>query len=217
MSKEFFRVNRFSACNYTTLGHYNDVNAGTMEHARASLSQGQPRGHPGGQPRGQDVYVVPVWGAPGYDTLTHGTASGTCSGHFNISHAYGANASSCNTRFVERLCTGNLEDIKEGFKHFPRNHETDRLAHRHHLRHDDKFGLTHTHHLKHETGGIKFELAQRDLALVEERQQRPAPRFRGEEYDDEEAEEEEGEEEEGEDDETDRIKFELAHTYHLRH
>ena len=106
-------VNRFSACNYTTLGHYNDVNAGTMEHARASLSQGQPRGHPGGQPRGQDVYVVPVWGAPGYDTLTHGTASGTCSGHFNISHAYGANASSCNTRFVERLCTGNLEDIKE--------------------------------------------------------------------------------------------------------
>ena len=113
MSKEFFRVNRFSACNYTTLGHYNDVNAGTMEHARASLSQGQPRGHPGGQPRGQDVYVVPVWGAPGYDTLTHGTASGTCSGHFNISHAYGANASSCNTRFVERLCTGNLGDIKE--------------------------------------------------------------------------------------------------------
>ena len=108
-------VNRFSACNYTTLGHYNDVNAGTMEHARASLSQGQPRGHPGGQPRGQDVYVVPVWGAPGYDTLTHGTASGTCSGHFNISHAYGANASSCNTRFVERLCTGNLGDIKEEF------------------------------------------------------------------------------------------------------
>ena len=102
-------VNRFSACNYTTLGDYNDVNAGTMEHTRASLSQGQPRGHPGGQ----DVYVVPVWGAPGYDTLTHGTASGTCSGHFNISHAYGANASSCNTRFVERLCTGNLGDIKE--------------------------------------------------------------------------------------------------------
>ena len=34
-------------------------------------------------------------------------------GHFNISHAYGANASSCNTRFVERLCTGNLGDIKE--------------------------------------------------------------------------------------------------------
>jgi hypothetical protein len=97
-------VNSSSACNYTTLGHYNAVNAGTMEHARASQS-----GHsvgPGGTRQG--VYVVPVWGAPGYDTLTHGFKAPTCSGHFNISQAYGGNAANCNTRFVERLCSGNL-------------------------------------------------------------------------------------------------------------
>ena len=99
-------VNSSSACNYTTLGHYNNVNAGTVEHARASSSKDQPLG-PGGQHK-QGVYVVPVWGAPSYDSLTHGNQVGTCSGHFNISQAYGANAGSCNTRFVERLCSGNL-------------------------------------------------------------------------------------------------------------
>ncbi len=98
-------VNSSSACNYTTLGHYNHVNAGTMEHARASGSAHNIG--PGGQ-RNMGIYVVPVWGAPGYDTLTHGNQVGTCSGHFNITQAYGANAASCNTRFVERLCSGNL-------------------------------------------------------------------------------------------------------------
>ena len=98
-------VNSSSSCNYTTLGHYNAVNAGTMEHARASSSKGQPVG-PAGQRQG--VYVVPVWGAPGYDSLTHNNVGGNCSGHFNISQAYGANAASCNTSFVERLCSGNV-------------------------------------------------------------------------------------------------------------
>lgn len=98
-------VNSSSACNYTTLGHYNAVNAGTMEHARASASGHRGLG-PGGERAG--VYVVPVWGAPGYDTLTHGNQVATCSGHFTISQAYGANATNCHTRFVERLCSGNL-------------------------------------------------------------------------------------------------------------
>ena len=97
-------VNSSSACNYTTLGHYNAVNPGTVEHARASASA-HPIG-PGGERQG--FYIVPTWGAPGYDTLTHGLRAPTCSGHFNISQAYGANAASCNTTFVERLCSGNL-------------------------------------------------------------------------------------------------------------
>ena len=98
-------VNSSRACNYTTLGHYNAVNAGTMEHARASSSKGTLG--QGGE-RQQGIYVVPVWGAPGYDALTHGNQAPTCSGHFNISQAYGANAASSNTRFVERLCSGNV-------------------------------------------------------------------------------------------------------------
>ena len=93
-----YNTNLSNSCNYTTLSHYNAVTPGTMQHASASSSPVDNQG----------VYVVPVWGAPGYNSLTHGNQAPTCIGHFNISQAYGANAANCNTRFVQRLCSENI-------------------------------------------------------------------------------------------------------------
>ena len=92
-----------NSCDYTTLGNYNATSQGTMNQARA---QAAPQVGPGGQQQG--IYIVPNYGAPGYDTLTHGRKTPTCSGFFNITSAYGANANNCNTQFVQRLCSGNV-------------------------------------------------------------------------------------------------------------
>ena len=94
-----------SGCNFITLGNYNSTNPGTMQHSRVS-SSGRQYGL--GSIK-EDIHIVPVWGAIGFNTLTHGEQAPTCSGHFNISQAYGADAANCNTRFVKRLCSGNLE------------------------------------------------------------------------------------------------------------
>ena len=91
-------MSQVNACNFTTLGRYNDVMAGTMQHSRASAS---------GHNEHTGVNIVPVFGAPSYPTLTHGQPP-SCTGHFTITQAYGANAANCNPRFVERLCSGNV-------------------------------------------------------------------------------------------------------------
>ena len=49
-------------------------------------------------------YIVPAYGAPGYNTLT---AKGvpSCSGYYNINSAYGKNSGEgCSTQFVQKLC-----------------------------------------------------------------------------------------------------------------
>ena len=95
-----------NSCSYNTLGHYNATSQGTMNQARA---QAAPQLGPGGQQQGH--YVVPIFGhGYGYDTLQHGKNNvPTCSGFFNIGSAYGANANNCNTKFVQRLCSGNVQ------------------------------------------------------------------------------------------------------------
>ena len=50
-------------------------------------------------------YVVPTWGAMGYDALTMGGKS--CSGYANIMDAYGANAGQCQTSYTTSKCSGN--------------------------------------------------------------------------------------------------------------
>lgn len=47
------------------------------------------------------VQIVPVFGAPGYDSLQLG---GGCGGYPGVMDAYGQNAGSCNTKFVQRMC-----------------------------------------------------------------------------------------------------------------
>mgnify|MGYP006098441211 CR=1 FL=1 len=90
-------------CSYTTLGHYNATSQGTMNQARAQVA---PKMGPDGQ---QGVYIVPSYGPGfGYSTLQHGDDKPSCSGFFNITNAYGANANNCNPQFVQRLCSGNV-------------------------------------------------------------------------------------------------------------
>jgi hypothetical protein len=80
------------ACSYATLTHYNG------DHMMGPTMQGP---NAPGQVTGS--YVVPVYGAPGYDTLTHGK-SPSCAGYFSIQGAYGKGASQCSTRYVQKMC-----------------------------------------------------------------------------------------------------------------
>ena len=49
-------------------------------------------------------YVVPAYGAPGYSTLQHGTASNGGNTYFQIGRAYGEGASTCNTQYMGSVC-----------------------------------------------------------------------------------------------------------------
>ena len=77
-----------SACSYNTLGSYYGCNA-----SMAPLRQGTAK----------NVFVVPQYGAIGYDALTHGVQGG-CANYFNIQQAYGKNAGNCKTKYSTRLC-----------------------------------------------------------------------------------------------------------------
>jgi hypothetical protein len=89
-----------SACNFATLSTYN---------AGSGVGRGDGSGLMGNPPmmRGSadtsGFYLVPNYTAPGYDTLTHQKA-GSCSGHFNITNAYGANADKCDTKYSRSIC-----------------------------------------------------------------------------------------------------------------
>lgn len=74
---------------YNTLQNYNAYDASSCQDGRikAPIS----------------IQVVPVYGAPGYETLTHG---GVCSGgHVEILQAY---PSVCD-KFVQRACDGSVK------------------------------------------------------------------------------------------------------------
>lgn len=72
-------MNLGQSCNYNTLGHYyNPINAKPTS----------------------GVYVVPSFGGPSYDTLTH-DHSQSCGGYFDIKNAYGK---SCDTSYISRNC-----------------------------------------------------------------------------------------------------------------
>ena len=65
--------------------------------AASSTAPDQP-----GQNPGMSTTVVPAYGAPGYNTLTHGAAPG-CSGYFGIGAAYQDYPDSC-TKNNNRPC-----------------------------------------------------------------------------------------------------------------
>jgi hypothetical protein len=77
-----------ASCSYANLSHYNQGCAKAPAPSANNVC---------------GMYIVPTYSAPGYNTLTHGGAP-SCSGYFNIKGAYGANAGSCNTRYVQKLC-----------------------------------------------------------------------------------------------------------------
>lgn len=79
-----------NSCSYATLSYYNNGSQG--------MSPPVPKGNVSGS------YIVPVYGAPGYDVLTHG--QGCCAGYPSIEDAYGPDALKCNTKYSQMHCDG---------------------------------------------------------------------------------------------------------------
>ena len=52
-------------------------------------------------------YIVPCYSPITYDSLTHGSVP-TYAGYFDITQAYGPSANNCNTKYVQRLCSGDV-------------------------------------------------------------------------------------------------------------
>jgi len=82
-----------NSCDYVSLSKYNSSSAGTLGNP-TYMNASDVAGH----------YVVPSYSAIGYNALTHGATSPSCSGYFNITGAYGANASKCNTQYMNSPC-----------------------------------------------------------------------------------------------------------------
>ena len=85
-----------SGCNYPNLSNYNMKSAGTL-------------GTPAVPPTTvSGSYIVPNYGAIGYNALTHNMAMPSCSGYFNICNAYGGcdqqGAFNCKTSFSSSPC-----------------------------------------------------------------------------------------------------------------
>ena len=78
-----------NACSYSNLQNYNNSRG----------SWGQPALTPSTV---SGAYVVPVFGGPGYDTLTNKSPS--CSGYYTIDSAYGASTGDCNQQYTMRMC-----------------------------------------------------------------------------------------------------------------
>ena len=78
-----------SSCSYATLSNYN----GGFQGMRPAIAPSTVSGK----------YIVPMYSAPGYQTLTH-NGVGSCGGYFNIQGAYGENADSASTSYVYKLC-----------------------------------------------------------------------------------------------------------------
>jgi len=85
-----------SSCSYTNLGNYNQKSVGTL---------GTPPVPP---TTVKDYYVVPSYGAIGYNALNHNTVEPSCSGYFNICNAYGGcdktGSFNCGTSFSRSAC-----------------------------------------------------------------------------------------------------------------
>ena len=61
----------------------------------------------GNLPKKQDligIQIIPDYKAPTLNTLTHGVKNPGCSNFFDITTAYGKNASQCNQKYIDRPC-----------------------------------------------------------------------------------------------------------------
>ncbi len=80
-------------CNYANLCSYNSAyTRGVMPPVPSNAS-------------GPLQYLIPTYGMPGYQTLTHGGVGPSCNGYFNINQAYGPAGDQCG-RFSTQLCSG---------------------------------------------------------------------------------------------------------------
>ena len=79
-----------NSCSYATISKYNNGSPG--------MSPPFPKSNVSGS------YIVPVYGAPGYDVLTF--SGGSCSGHPGIDQAYGPDSHKCNTTYTRMNCNG---------------------------------------------------------------------------------------------------------------
>lgn len=89
VSSDYVNSSGSAGCNYTSLASYN-----------APYQMGVP-------PQGKQIsgtYIVPAWGASGYDSLTSTVSN--CSGYNSITSAYGADAPKCQTTYTTSLCGG---------------------------------------------------------------------------------------------------------------
>jgi len=78
-----------SACSYAPLGQYTgDYSMGVPFQGKVSSG----------------LYIVPTWGAIGYDALTNKVPN--CSGYYDVNSAYGADAGNCQTTYRTSLCGG---------------------------------------------------------------------------------------------------------------
>ena len=84
--------NNNSACSFATLSNYNSRSNGSMNKVGEQMNTVDTSG----------VYIVPNYGAPGYDTLASGT--GGCSGYRNIVSAYGEGANKCSQEYLKKIC-----------------------------------------------------------------------------------------------------------------
>jgi len=82
-----------TSCDYVSLANYNSSSAGTLGNP-TYMHATDVVGH----------YVVPNYGSIGYNALSHGNTTPSCSGYFNITSAYGANAGDCNTQYINSSC-----------------------------------------------------------------------------------------------------------------
>ena len=110
-----------SSCSYTTLNNYNSSTAGSL--GSPAYSASTVKGY----------YVVPNYSAPGYNALTHGNDTPTCSGYFNVTSAYGANAANCNTQYSQMPC-GNSIIKGERINDYYEEYDAERCTHDSNLR-----------------------------------------------------------------------------------
>ena len=97
-----------SSCSYVSLNNYNSSSAGML---------GSPPERETRPSTVRGYYIVPDYKPIQYNALTHGNAGPSCSGYFNITNGYGADAANCDTKYDFSPCVdGGGGDIKEGFK-----------------------------------------------------------------------------------------------------
>ena len=85
----------FGRGNFQHLGTYNSFGTNSLNTIHPPLPNGTPS---------MAIQVVPVYGMPGYEALTHDNQMNG-SGYFSIGAAYPSYPSSCD-RFVQRPCAG---------------------------------------------------------------------------------------------------------------
>ena len=95
-----------SSCSYVSLNNYNSSSAGML---------GSPPERETRPSTVRGYYIVPDYKPIQYNALTHGNAGPSCSGYFNITNGYGADAANCDTKYDFSPCGDGGGDIKEGF------------------------------------------------------------------------------------------------------